>query len=59
MPVRPCAAVPGSASRLHPAGAGEGSGVAVGQQPGAGGHVSVAPGSSLYPAGGDPQPRPH
>lgn len=51
-------AVPGSSGRLHPAGSGESGGVSVGQQPGAGGRVSVAAGSSLQLAGGDPQPRP-
>lgn len=51
------AAVPGSSSRLHPAGVGEGRGVPVGQQPGAGGCFSVASRSSLHPAGRDPQLR--
>lgn len=36
------ALVPGSSSRLHPAGVGEGSSVSMGQQPGAGGCLSVA-----------------
>lgn len=48
--------VPGSSGCLHPAGVGEGGGVSVGQQPGAGGRVSVAAGSSLQLTGGDPQP---
>lgn len=42
-----CAVVSGSSGCLHPAGVGEGGGVSMGQQPGAGGCVSVATGSSL------------
>lgn len=53
-----CAVVSGSSGRLHPAGAGEGGSVSVGQQPGAGRCVPLAAGPSLQPAGGDPQPRP-
>lgn len=50
------ALVPGSSGRLHPAGVGEGSSVSMGQQPGAGGCLSVASWSSLQSAGRDPQP---
>ena len=50
--------VPGSSGCLHPAGVGEDSGVSMGQQPGAGGHVPVATGSGLQPSGGDSQPCP-
>lgn len=42
-----CAVVPGPSGRLHPAGVGESGGVSVGQQPGAGGRVSVTAGPSL------------
>lgn len=41
------AVVPGSSGCLHPAGVSEGSSVSMGQQPGAGGRVSVAAGSCL------------
>lgn len=47
--VRSCvlAVVPGPSGRLHPAGVGKGSSVSMGQQPGAGGCVSVAAGPSF------------
>lgn len=51
------AVVPGSSGRLHPAGVGKGSSVSMGQQPGAGGCLSVASWPSLQSAGRDPQPR--
>lgn len=53
-----CAVVPRASGRLHPAGVGEGSRVSMGQQPRAGGRVSVASGESLQSAGRDSQPRP-
>lgn len=53
-----CPVVPGPSGCLHPAGAGEGSRVPVGQQSGAGGCFSVPPEPSFQPAGGDSEPHP-